>query len=129
MINYTNRGFIDRNRVYWMNTRGITSQRIIINEDLLRLPKELTYKDEVDFDIERSNRPLAIGVMSYNGEEGKKYYSYKNDIDGEVELKKEFDSFRYALFDARLLYTYACQNDDIYTAYQKYEMNPKVLKK
>ena len=44
-------------------------------------------------------------------------------------LEEEFDSFRYALFDARLLYTYAFENDDIYTAYQKYEMNPKVLKK
>ena len=35
-----NKGFINRNRVYWMNTKGISDDKVIVNEDLFNIPED-----------------------------------------------------------------------------------------
>ena len=40
-------GFIDRNRVFWMQTRGAITIKSIINDDLFSIPNDVASLDDV----------------------------------------------------------------------------------
>ena len=37
IMHMMNSGFINRNRIYWMNTRGVAEIKVLINDDLFSL--------------------------------------------------------------------------------------------
>ena len=121
-----NRGFINRNRVYWMNTRGVADIKVIINADLFNIPEEISNRDEVLVNIKHSDRPLAVGVMSYMSNDTREYLSYGNDELGNIEWLEKYESFKDALISAKS--AYMNNINDIYYDY-KYIGDTKVLKK
>ena len=121
-----NRGFINRNRVYWMNTRGVADIKVIINADLFNIPEEISNRDEVSVNIKHSDRPLAVGVMSYMSNDTREYLSYGNDELGNIEWLEKYESFKDALISAKS--AYMNNINDIHYDY-KYIGDTKVLKK
>ena len=125
-MNMMNSGFINRNRIYWMNTRGIAEIKVIVNDDLFNLPDEIASKDEISINLKHSDRPLAIGVMSYMSNDIREYLAYGNDILGKVQWVEEFSTFKEGLSYAKEAYMKG--NDEMYCDYM-YDENTKAFRK
>ncbi len=121
-----NSGFIDRNRIYWMNTRGIAEIKVIVNDDLFNLSEDIASKDKISINLKHSDRPLAVGVMSYMSNEVREYLAYENDALGKIQWVEGFSTFKDALSFAKDAYIRdACE---MYYDYM-YEENTKVYKR
>ena len=121
-----NKGFVNRNRVYWMNTRGVSENKVAINEDLFNIPLDIAIKDDITIDIVQSDKPFAIGVISYVSNNVRKYCAYENDENGTTKWIQIFDTFQYALVYAKTAYNYLSNER---TVNYKYDDDTKVLKK
>ena len=118
--------FINRNRVFWMNTRGVVEIKVIVNDDLFNVPKDVAIRDDVAFNIKHSDRPLAVGIMSYMCNDTREYLAYGNDSLGKAEWVESFDTFRDALSFAKK--TYIRDMDEMYYDYM-YNESVKVSRK
>lgn len=121
-----NKGFINRNRVYWMNTKGISGDKVIVNEDLFNIPEDITLKDDIAIDIKQSDKPYAIGIISFLSGNSRKYYTYENDEYGKTKWIQVFESFRCALVYAKKAYNYLSSKNKVNYKYEEYS---KILKK
>ena len=126
MKGYMNSNFINRNRIYRMNKNTEMNENVIINNDLFTLPEEVNNADSIDFNIERSIRPFAIGVYSEEVDDKKYYIAYENDIHCENKWTSQFNSFKQAVFFAREVYNYrVAQRNIVY----KYEEDTRIHRK
>ena len=125
-MNNMNRDFINRNRVFWMNTHGVAETKVIVNDDLFNVPADVSCKDEISVNIKHSNKPLAVGVMSYKTDDDREYLAYGNDYLGKILWVQEFNTFNEALSYAKKAYI----NDinEMYYDYM-YEETHKISKK
>ena len=121
-----NNGYINRNRIYRMNRNAMMNEEVIINKDLFCLPAEVALANDIDFDIERSIRPFAIGVMTGREDDKKYYYAYENSINCEDEWTEKFDTFKHAVIFAREIYNYRIAQRNIIL---KYEEDTRILRK
>ena len=126
MKGYMNSNFINRNRIYRMNKNAIMNENVIINNDLLGLPEGLASAEEINFDIERSLRPFAIGVMTAMENDKRIYYAYENDIHSENLWIEKFYAFKYAVTFAREIYNYRVAERNIV---YKYEEDTRIHRK
>jgi len=118
--------FINRNRVFWMNTRGVTEIKVLINDDLFNLPENISSRDEISINIKHSDRPFAVGIMTYMSNSSREYVAYGNDVSGNIQWVEEFESFSVAVSFAKK--AYIRDIDEMYYDYM-YEDNTKILKK
>lgn len=124
-MNRMNKGFINRNRIFWMNTRGMTQEKVLINENLFEVPEDIASRDEIVVDINYSNRQSVIGVVSQMDDNVRKYYTYENDELGQVKWKLNFDTFKKALTFGKIMYNIKrCQNQP-----EMYDTSIKTLKR
>ena len=77
--------------------------KVLINDDLFNLDEKLAYMDEIDFDIAISDAKNAIGVISHIVDNKRYYFAYGNDEFGRMKWLEDFDTFRLALFYARIM--------------------------
>ena len=124
-MNKMSSGFIHRNRIFWMNTRGMTQEKVLINEDLFEVPAEIADRDEIVVDINYSNRQSAIGVISKMDDNVRKYFTYGNDELGQLKWKLDFNNFRNALLFGKIVYSFENRQNQP----EKYETCVKTLKK
>ena len=96
--------FINRNRVFWMNTREVVEIKVIVNDDLFSLPENVSSRDEISVNIKHSDRPFAVGIMSYMSDDVREYIAYGNDETGKIGWVEDFDTFKDALFFAKMAY-------------------------
>ena len=104
MKNNMNKGFINRNRIFQMNTKSVLSNKAITDEDLFLISDDLLLMDQVAVDMVHSLKPNVVGVVSRRVDDERKYYTYENDELGEIKWILEFDLFSYAISFARFIY-------------------------
>ena len=121
-----NNSFINRNRIYRMNKNAAMNENVIINTDLFYLPDALANAESINFNIDRSIRPFAIGVFTSNLDDKKYYFAYENDIHSENKNTIEFDKFNDAVKFAQELYNYRISERNIV---YKYEKDTKIHRK